>query len=124
MPRTHLVGHIDDLDRLWADSDLCVLPELPGDSPLVVIEAAAAGVPAVVCDFTGGHETVQDHETGRVVPRRDATALAQALDELIGDECLRGRLGRAARERALQNYDRPRLWAALESTLIEIRGTR
>jgi len=124
MPRTHLLGHIDDLDRLWADSDVCVLPSYREGLPLVVIEAAAAGVPAVVCDFTGGRETVLDHQTGRVVPRRDVTALAHALDELIGDEHLRERLGRAARERALQNYDRPRLWAALEATLTEIRETR
>ena len=47
---------------------------------LVVIEAAAAGVPAVVCDFTGGRERVRDGETGRVVPRRDAAALAARLE--------------------------------------------
>jgi glycosyltransferase involved in cell wall biosynthesis len=120
LPRTHLVGHIDDLDRLWSDSDLCVLPSYREGLPLVVIEAAAAAVPAVVCDFTGGRESVLDGETGRVVPRRDAPALVAAIDELISDGALRRRMGDAAQERALQAYDRPRLWSALEMTLAEI----
>lgn len=123
LPRTHLVGHVDDLDRLWSDSDLCVLPSYREGLPLVVIEAAAAGVPAVVCDFTGGRETVRDGVTGRVVPRRDAAALAGALDELVGDGTLRRRLGEAARERALQAYDRTRLWSDLELTLAELGRT-
>lgn len=124
LPRTHLVGHVDDLDRLWSDSDLCVLPSYREGLPLVVIEAAAAGVPALVCDFTGGRETVLDGKTGRVVPRRDTAALAAALDELVGDGALRRRLGEAARERALETYDRPRLWSALELTLAELgRGS-
>ena len=122
LPRTHLVGHVDDLERLWSDSDVCVLPSYREGLPLVVIEAAAAGVPAVVCDFTGGRETVLDAETGRVVPRRDAAALAGALDEVVEDEALRRRMGEAARDRALQTYDRPRLWSALEATLAELGG--
>ena len=63
-----------------------------------------------------------DAETGRVVPRRDAAALAGALDEVVGDEALRRRMGEAARDRALQTYDRPRLWSALEATLAELGG--
>jgi glycosyltransferase involved in cell wall biosynthesis len=122
LPRAHLVGHVDDLDRLWSDSDVCVLPSHREGLPLVVIEAAAAGVPAVVCDFTGGRETVRDGDTGRVVPRRDAGALAAALEELVADGRLRRRLGDAARERALAAYDRPRLWSALEQTLAELVG--
>ena len=122
LPRAHLVGHVDDLDRLWSDSDVCVLPSHREGLPLFVIEAAAAGVPAVVCDFTGGRETVRDGETGRVVPRRDAAALAAALEQLVADGALRRRLGDAARDRALAAYDRPRLWSALERTLAELVG--
>jgi glycosyltransferase involved in cell wall biosynthesis len=117
LPRTHLVGHVDDLDRLWADSDLCVLPSHREGLPLVVIEAAAAGVPAVVTDCTGGREVVVDGGTGLVVPRRDPERLADALDLLLGDPAERRRLGNAARERAVHRYHRPRLWAALDATL-------
>ncbi|WP_240918041.1 glycosyltransferase [Phycicoccus sp. HDW14] len=117
LPRTHLLGHVEDLERLWADTDVCVLPSYREGLPLVVIEAAAAGVPTVVTDCTGGREVVDDGTTGLVVPRRDAGALAAALERLVDDGALRTRMGMAARERALARYDRPRLWTALEGLL-------
>ncbi len=117
LPNTHLIGHIDDLERLWPDTDILVLPSYREGLPLVVIEAAAAGIPAVVTDCTGGPEAVQDGFTGTVVPRFDAKTLATALGALIDEPDARQRLGLAARERALSRYDRPTLWHALEHLL-------
>ncbi len=117
LPRTHLLGHDDDLDRLWADTDVGVLPSYREGLPLVVIEAAAAGVPTVVTDCTGGREVVEDGVTGVVVPRRDVAALERALGRFADDAGLRTRMGTAARQRALGGYDRPRLWTALDELL-------
>lgn len=117
LPNAHLVGHVDDLERLWADSDLIVLPSYREGLPLVVIEAAAAGVPAVVADCTGGPESVVDGVTGLVVPRRDAASLGTALARLVDDSETRSRMGSAARARALARYDRESLWQALDQLL-------
>jgi glycosyltransferase involved in cell wall biosynthesis len=43
-------------------------------------------------------------DAGLLVPPRDPDALAQALDQLLGDAALRERLGRAARERVIENF--------------------
>lgn len=123
LPNTHLLGHIDDLDHLWADTDLMVLPSYREGLPLVVIEAAAAGVPGVVTSCTGGSEAVLDGQTGIVVPTRDVRALASALTTMLDDPDLRKRMGAAARRRSLARYDRQRLWAALEALLRETGGS-
>lgn len=117
LPNVHLIGHIDDLERLWADTDLMVLPSYREGLPLVVIEAAAAGVPAIVTDCTGGTESVADGLTGLVVPRRDPAALSAAIARLVDEPETRIQMGSAARDRALTRYDRQVLWAALEELL-------
>ena len=49
-------------------------------------------------------ELVADGETGLLVPPRDAAALREAVERLLGDRELRERLGRAARERARERF--------------------
>lgn len=121
LPRTHLLGHIDDLDRLWADADLAVLPSYREGLPLVIIEAAAAGVPAVMTDCTGGAECVVDGTTGLIVPQRNPAALADAVSRLLDDPTLRREMGAAAKQRALARYDREVLWAAYEGLLRRVK---
>lgn len=67
---------------------------------LVALEAAAAGKPIVASDIGGLRDIVVDGETGFLVPPEDREALVGAMQRLIGDEGLRGRLGVSARERA------------------------
>lgn len=122
LPRTHLIGHIDDLERLWADADIAVLPSYREGLPLVIIEAAAAGVPAVVTDCTGGPESVEDGVTGLVVPQRKPSVLSDAIGRLLDDEAMRHKMGQAARKRALTRYDRETLWTALDELLRETIG--
>lgn len=61
----------------WAE--LFVLPTLEDGSPFALVEALAAGVPAVVTDACGNHPIVRPGETGWVVPAGDESALASAL---------------------------------------------
>jgi phosphatidylinositol alpha-1,6-mannosyltransferase len=68
---------------------------------IVFVEAAACGVPSVAGRSGGSHEAVVDGETGFVVDPADVAAVRVALQRLLGDDALRKRLGRAARERAV-----------------------
>ena len=62
-------------------------------------------LPCVVTDIRGCREEVVGGETGRLVPVKDANALASALRELVGDPALRRRMGQAGRERAHALFD-------------------
>jgi glycosyltransferase involved in cell wall biosynthesis len=95
----------DAVRSLYATAHLFCLPgardriEVEGFG-LVLLEAAAQGVPAVAGALGGVPEVVSDGVTGLLVPPDDPVALAAALRRLLEDEPLRMRLGAAARQAA------------------------
>lgn len=99
-----LVGEVDDVRPYLAESDVFVLSTDSEGMPLAVLEAMAAGLPAVVSAVSGLHEVILDGETGLLVPAHDAEGLAAALMRLVDDPALRERLGRAARRRAEEHF--------------------
>ena len=91
---------VDDaeLAALYAGALAVVAPSHLEGFGLVALEAAAHGTPAVVSDLECFAETLGD--AALRVPVGDASALADALLRIAGDDALRARLGAAARERA------------------------
>jgi hypothetical protein len=65
---------------------------------------------------------VADGETGVLVPPRDARALADAVDELIGDPARRRAMGRAARARVQAVFDIRHHVRALQTVFAEMLG--
>jgi glycosyltransferase involved in cell wall biosynthesis len=85
---------------------------------LVCNEAMHQGRPVIASDSVGAVAggLVVDGETGLVVPAGDAPALATAIERLLGDPELRGRLGAAARE-AVRPYTYDAMADAFERAL-------
>jgi colanic acid/amylovoran biosynthesis glycosyltransferase len=73
--------------------------------PVTLMEAMAIGVPVVSCNVSGIPELVHHEETGLLVPPADEEGLANAIARLAGDEALRQRLSRAARERLEKEFN-------------------
>jgi len=71
---------------------------------VVARQAMAYGRPVVAANVGGLADAVVDGETGLLVPPNDPAALRAALEQLLGDAELRGRLGAAARVRAHELY--------------------
>lgn len=99
------LGHVDDMPALFASVDIVVLPSYREGLPKGLIEAAACALPLVTTDVPGCREVVRDGVDGLLVPVRDAEALAVAIARLQDDPMLAARLGQAARERALSEFD-------------------
>jgi glycosyltransferase involved in cell wall biosynthesis len=99
------LGHVDDMPALLASADVVVLPSYREGLPKTLIEAAACGLPLVTTDVPGCRQVVADGIDGLLVPARDAAALAAALARLQDDPALAGRLGAAARAKALAQFD-------------------
>ena len=114
------LGYRRDLQPLAAAADIAAVSSANEGTPVSLIEAAAAGVPAVSTDVGGVAEVVADGKTGILVPSGDAEALSQALVRLAGDAELRARYGAAARESALGRYSIERLLADIQEMYGEL----
>jgi len=103
--RLRLLGYRDDVPTLMRAADIYTLPSHREGMPRSIIEAMFTGLPVVATDIRGSREEVMQGETGALVPRRDAKALAAELNRLVADPALRARQGAAGRARALELYD-------------------
>lgn len=99
------LGHVDDMPVLLDSVDIVVLPSYREGLPKGLIEAAACALPLVTTDVPGCREVVTDGVDGLLVSPRDPCALAGAIARLQDDPDLALRLGRAARAKALNEFD-------------------
>jgi glycosyltransferase involved in cell wall biosynthesis len=90
----------------------------------VLIEAMALGRPLVAPREGGPLEIVVDGETGILVPPRDASALAAAIERLIDDPELRRRMGDAGRARVDAVFDIRHHVRAMEAVFDEMLARR
>ncbi|MDH7486934.1 MAG: glycosyltransferase [Anaerolineae bacterium] len=93
-----------DVPALLQCLDLFVLPSLFEGLPLALLEAMAAGRPVVATDVAGSSEVIEDGVSGRLVPPGDATALAQAMAELLDDRERAQALARQGQETVRRRY--------------------
>ncbi|MEU7582708.1 stealth conserved region 3 domain-containing protein [Streptomyces sp. NPDC041068] len=98
--RVELLGPCQDMAAEWAKAGLSLMTAGHNEAfPLVLLEALAAGVPVVAYDvLTGPAEIVRHRVDGLLVPPGEIRELAYAMDELMGDDAMRGEFARAARE--------------------------
>lgn len=99
------LGHVQDMPSLFASVDVTVLPSYREGLPKSLIEAAACALPLITTDVPGCREVVTHERDGLLVPVRDADALATAIVRLHDDPDLAARLGRAARDKAMREFD-------------------
>jgi glycosyltransferase involved in cell wall biosynthesis len=99
------LGHVDDMPALFRSVDIVVLPSYREGLPKGLIEAGASGCALVTTDVPGCREVVTHERDGLLVPVRDASALADAIERLVSDPALRARLAAAAREKAVAEFD-------------------
>lgn len=76
--------------------DIFCLSSLTEGTSITLLEACAAGLPAVVTDVGGNGEIVQDRHSGFLVPEGDENAFTEKLKILVADAGLRGRMGENA----------------------------
>ena len=81
---------------------------------MVLLEAAASGVPVIGSRQGGIPEAVIDGRTGFLVPERDADALARRMLELLDDSEARHRMGAEGRAHVERNFNVHRQTAVLE----------
>ena len=100
------LGFVPNVEELLGRTRVLVFPSYYREGlPRVVIEAGACAVPTVGADVPGTRDAIDDGVTGFLVPPRDHRRLAARLCQLLEDEELRDRMGRAARQKTLAEFD-------------------
>jgi glycosyltransferase involved in cell wall biosynthesis len=101
---TGVVGQ-DEAIELYRGADVFALPSLAEGLPVVLMEAMACGLPVISTRIDAIPELIDDGVNGLFVEAGDAQGLADALARLAGDPELRNRLGTAAREKVLDQFE-------------------
>ena len=102
-PNVRFLGSRSDLPDLMNAADAFVLSSTVEGLPVVLLEAAASGLPCVATAVGGVPEAVLADRTGFLVPPGDAIALGSAMSRLAGTD--RSPMSRAAREFAVAHFD-------------------
>ena len=99
-------GYRDDMPEVLRQSSLVVLPSYyPEGVPKVLLEAAAVGRAVITTDAPGCRDAIIPGVTGLLVPPRDAAALADAMERLLGDRERLQAMGKAGRDLAEREFD-------------------
>lgn len=103
------LGYQEDVGRWYAACDAFAMTSANEGTPVVMIEALAAGLPVVSTRVGGVADVVADGIDGFLVEPGDTNGLAERLEQLANDPSLRDRMTAAGRERALRRYAVARL---------------
>ena len=104
-----------DTPSWYRAADVFALSSDFDNSPNVVLEAMASGLPVVSTDV-GGVAGFVGPESGRLVPARDAAAMAGALTSLLQDSATCRRMGETNRRLAEERFS----WRASARALLDV----
>jgi glycosyltransferase involved in cell wall biosynthesis len=119
-PRWQELGERGDADRILRASDVFVLPSYREGLPRSIIEAMASGLPVIATAIPACEELVSEGESGTLVPPGDVAALAAAIRRLVVDAGVRERMGRRARDHAVDHFDEREVLARQIELLAEV----
>ncbi len=87
---------------------------------VVICEGSATELPVIATDVGGVRETLNDGETGILVPKDDPDVLAASILRLADSSDLRGRMGTAGRRFVQTHYEWLECVAAFEAALVNV----
>lgn len=117
-------GFVKEPSALYALMDLNVLPSRREGLGLAVIEGMASGVPTLGSRSGGIAEVIEDGDSGLLFQPGQAADLRACLERLVADRPLRERLAQSGRQRALAQFDAPKMVQTFQSLLVRSRLPR
>jgi glycosyltransferase involved in cell wall biosynthesis len=122
--RVELLGEVapETLPAVYATCDVYAWPAADEAYGMALLEAQAAGLPAVAGREGGVPDVARDGTTALLVPPRDPAVFAEALRALLTDPERRRRMGEAAAAFVCAERDLPAAAARLDCVLALASG--
>ena len=100
----------DDIASSIAASDLVVHPSLVDAFSQLIIEVQGVGTALIATDIAAAREQIEDGLTGIIVPPRDSSSIANAIELLFLNTELKKAMGIAAREHVRRKFTLERMY--------------
>ncbi len=113
-----VTGITNAVEKYLACTDVFVLASYREGLPRALLEAMSMGLAVAATEIRGCKEAVIDRVSGRLFAPKDVETLARILGELAASPEERARLGSAARQRVLAEFDE-RVYVGRQVKLIE-----
>ena len=124
----NLLGPRSDVSALMNAADGYVMSSAWEGMPMVLLEAAAIGLPIVTTDVGGNREAFEEGKSGYLVPAKNPNALADGMHKLMNQTLeARAEMGQAARRFIVEKYDLETVvtqWEQLYAKLLNKRAVQ
>jgi glycosyltransferase involved in cell wall biosynthesis len=107
--KVELLGARGDVPALHRRASVYVLPSASEGSPNALLEALAAGTPAVATDIAAVREIARPEREALLVPADDPSALSRAIVRVLEDQELATKLAAAGPARVREEWDLERV---------------
>jgi glycosyltransferase involved in cell wall biosynthesis len=105
-------GSQQDVRPFLKSADIFVLPSYREGFPNVVLEAMSMSLPVIVTDINGATDAITDGINGLIIPKRNQSALYDAMKRLYADSSLRQSMAKTTRDMVVKRFNRPDVWRA------------
>jgi N-acetyl-alpha-D-glucosaminyl L-malate synthase BshA len=100
----HLLGVKSNMQEIMCSADVFLLNSTLEGMPLVLLEAMACSLPVVTTPAGGIPELVRQNKDGMVTDGFEIDEYAQAILEILDDDVLRRKIGKAGRKRVEESF--------------------
>jgi N-acetyl-alpha-D-glucosaminyl L-malate synthase BshA len=107
--RVAFLGNVPNLEEVLGGCDLFLLPSETESFGMAALEAMTSEVPVIATRAGGLPEVVIDGDTGYLLPVGDTDAMAERGVEILRNDDLRRRMGKRAREVAVDLFDEQKI---------------
>ena len=94
-----------EIPKYHKAADVLVLPSFYEGIPLVVVEAAAAGLPVICTDVRDAKDVIIDEKSGFIVPKDNADILAVRILEVLADAKKAKEMGLVGQKLVMEKFD-------------------
>jgi glycosyltransferase involved in cell wall biosynthesis len=103
--RVSFVGHRENLEEIWNENHLLLLPSHGEGMPLAALEAMTAGRPVVVTDVGGNSEVIKEGASGFIAEAATLQSFSSALERAWHEKNHWMSMGQSARQTILERGD-------------------